>query len=544
MSRTQYALALCRVSSIEQLKNNSLNRQRDAVLKAAQELGVVIPDDGWWSGSVSSKRGTNTRRKDLSEIIDRCKKDKRIKYLVVDEPDRFMRSIDEAAYFEVTFKELGVMVWYASDPELNKGDLASKLLKFTKYLSAEGSNEERQNKSISGQTKALQMGRYPGSPKPGYKRGYERAIQEVHPTRGPALQTVLIRIANHLVTPTQGLIELNASEFMNGHATYKMDKFRKIVTDPFYAGILEINRQVKVRNENGLHEALITKDQHYELVRIMDGKKKTQSGPRKNGNPEYPLSNHVSCDLCQDKRNGRFVGFKHSNGKNIHFYHKYRCRVCKRYLTRDDLHTQVERYFKQRPITKQGLKDILDAIDIVWKEKEGQMTQSVTRIRHRIDALGETIANQAEAVADPSNVSIKEELLAAIAKKRKEITELEDELSKIKSEAEYDRERFLQFAFGFIKNMGTKFLEISPENRMRCKLILFPAGFYVDANKIVYTPEISPLYRLVANKKDTEVSSKSHLVHYAELFLHEIRDELTRWRIILAVPYREHLSSK
>lgn len=50
---------------------------------------------------------------------------------------------------------------------------------------------------------------------------------------------------------------------------------------------------------------------------------------------------------------------------------------------------------------------------------------------------------------------------------------------------------------GFIKNMGTKFLEISPENRMRCKLILFPAGFYVGANKIVYTPEISPLSHLV-----------------------------------------------
>lgn len=34
------------------------------------------------------------------------------------------------------------------------------------------------------------------------------------------------------------------------------------------------------------------------------------------------------------------------------------------------------------------------------------------------------------------------------------------------------------------------------------------------------------------------------MVHYAELFLHEIRDELARWRIILAVPYREYLSSK
>jgi hypothetical protein len=48
---------------------------------------------------------------------------------------------------------------------------------------------------------------------------------------------------------------------------------------------------------------------------------------------------------------------------------------------------------------------------------------------------------------------------------------------------------------------------------------------------------INELFKL----KNNSVSS---LVHYAELFLHEIRDELARWRIILAVPYREYLSSK
>src|SRR4051812_48284447 len=120
MSKQMLALALCRVSSIEQLENNSLNRQREAVLKAAEDIGVIIPDDCWWSGSVSSKQGTNVNRKDLQQMVERCKKDKRIKYVIVDEPDRFMRSIDEAAYFEVIFKGLGVTVWYASDPELNK----------------------------------------------------------------------------------------------------------------------------------------------------------------------------------------------------------------------------------------------------------------------------------------------------------------------------------------------------------------------------------------------------------------------------------------
>lgn len=513
MSNKPLAIALCRVSSIEQLTNNSLNRQRDAVVNAAKDLDVLIPDDGWWSGSVSSKRGTNVNRKDLQEMIDFCKKNRRVKFVIVDEPDRFMRSIDEAAYFEVTFRQLGVTVWYASDPELNKGDLASKLLKFTKYLSAEGSNEERQSKSISGQTKALLEGRYPFSPKPGYRRGYERGIQEPHEVRGPILRDILIKIAFRQVTPSQALIELNRSDFINGRALYKMDKFRKIVTDPFYAGIVEIDKQVKVRNENGLHKALISREQHFELLSIMNDKRKNQSGPRKNGNPNFPLNNIVHCSLCVEKRNGRYVGFNHSNGKNPNLiYQKYRCRGCGRYLTRQQLHEMVKEQFTNNEISIAGLERLLEALDIVWKQKEGESVQDTKRIQHKISILTEAISHHVDAVTDPGNAFIKDELMAAIAKKKAEIEKLEDELEKLSSDVDSDKEQFLRFAFEFVENMGSRFLELTHEDRLRCKQVVFPAGFYLDANNKVYTPEISPLIRLASKKKDLPEPEKSLLV--------------------------------
>ncbi len=513
MPKQILALALCRVSSSEQLENNSLNRQRDAVLKAAKDLGAIIPDDGWWSGSVSSKRGTNVGRKDLQAALDRCKKDQRIKYVIVDEPDRFMRSIDEAAYFEVMFKQLGVTVWYASDPELNKGDLSSKLLKFTKYLSAEGSNEERQNKSIAGQTKALMEGRYPFRPKSGYKRGYERGIPEPHQVTGPALKTILIRVASKLVTPSQGLVELNKSDFRIGRSEIKMDKFRDMLIDPFYAGIVEIDLQIKVRNENGLHIPLITKDQHLALLDIMDRKKKTQTGPRKNGNPQFPVSNMVSCELCADKTNGRYVGYEHSNGKNPKLvYEKYRCRGCNRYLKMAELHPQIEKQFSDHPITEEGLKDLFKALEIVWKEREGQAGQEAHRIEHKLKTLQEAISNDVKAVTNPEFFSIKADILASIDEKKAEVKELESQLSKLDAEAEADQDEFLVFAFDFINTMGSKFLEISQEHRLRCKQIAFPAGFYLDENNKVYTPEISPLLSLATQKKDTEVSYNSLLV--------------------------------
>ena len=70
----QLAIALCRVSTPEQLENNSLNRQRDAVLKAAETLGVTIPDEYWLSGSVSSKRGKTLRGRTCSGLSNSAKK--------------------------------------------------------------------------------------------------------------------------------------------------------------------------------------------------------------------------------------------------------------------------------------------------------------------------------------------------------------------------------------------------------------------------------------------------------------------------------------
>ena len=57
------------------------------------------------------------------------------------------------------------------------------------------------------------------------------------------------------------------------------------------------------------------------------------------------------------------------------------------------------------------------------------------------------------------------------------------------------RSDFLNFALEYIDNMGQHFFELPLEEVAVCKNILFPSGFWVDSNKIVYTPEISPLYR-------------------------------------------------
>ena len=512
MSNKALAIASCRVSTPEQLNNNSLPRQQASVLKAAEDLDVPIVR--YWSGNISSKHGTNLDRPDIKEMIEFCKNNKQVKFLIVDEPDRFMRSIQEGNYFEVVFQQLGVKVWYASDPVLNGEDLMAKLLKFSKYFTAEGSNEERQRKSINGQETALTAGKYPFSPKPGYMRGVIAGVQEVHPDRGPALRDVLLRVCERIVTPTQGLIELNRSNYTTGRSPIKMDKFRNIATDSFYAGVVEIKKQVNIRNENGLHEPLISLVQHNEMIRIFTAKGKNQSGPRKDGNPKYPLSGIISHDTCLDLKNkGKFVGFDHSNGKKTKIiYEKYRCRSCSFILTRDELHHSVLQQFDNSRLSQEGIKHLVTSLENVWKKHEAQAIQDSSRIRQRMTTIVLDIESRTEAAIDPSNFSIKEDILKSIQKMKNQLEEMETEVSSLSKKIDTDKERFMTFALDFISKMGDNFLTISPENRKRCKQIIFPAGFYMDSERNVYTPEISTLIRLASNKKGLPETEKPILV--------------------------------
>ena len=518
MTKKVLAITNCRVSTDEQLLNGSITRQTASVNAAAEKLGAEIIKT--WSGSVSSKAGTNVKRKDLLAMLDFAKANKSVKYAIFDEYDRYMRSVNEGPYFEVMFQQAGVKVWYASESDTFNGDDAmAKFMRSMSAFKAEGSNEERQRKSISGQSTALKAGRYPFHPKPGYMKGSTSGIPEVHPVRGPALQLILIRIASSQVTPTQGLVELNKSSYTDERAYLKMDKFRNIATDPFYAGVVTIDKQVSVRNEDGLHDALITLDQHNELVNIFDKKKKNQLGPRKNGNPEYPLSNIVTCDLCvHESSTPRYVGFPHGNGKNPKLvYHKYRCRSCGRYLSRDELHPKVMSIFDDNPITDEGRECFIEALGLVWKQRESQAKHDVSRLSQKIKELNTSVHVQAMAAIDPSNSLIKQDILSSIADKKQEISELESDMIRLTQKTEVDEENFLRFAFEFIDNMGSHFLKISKENRLRCKQLVFPAGFYIDKNNKVYTPEISPLYRLAVNKKDTEVSKNVNMVRVRRL---------------------------
>src|SRR5260370_20550915 len=98
------AIAVCRVSTAKQrLEGNSLEAQEQRVYDAAVYVGADI--EKFWSLNISSRKGKNFKRRDLHEMLAYSKQYKRVQYIIVNELDRFMRSVDSVYYWKVRFRE-------------------------------------------------------------------------------------------------------------------------------------------------------------------------------------------------------------------------------------------------------------------------------------------------------------------------------------------------------------------------------------------------------------------------------------------------------
>jgi len=238
------------------------------------------------------------------------------------------------------------------------------------------------------------------------------------------------------------------------------------------------------------------------------------------GNPNFPMSHLVTDSDCADcKHRGRLVGLNLSNGKSSKVYAKYRCRSCKRYIKKEELHDEVVNLFNRYEMSDEIRNKVLVALDKVWQRDTENANQEIRNIKHQLSKMEADIKHTVASVTNPDYAEIKDDLLASIRDKKKTYSELEKKLDDLVASCETDKLEFIRFAFDFIENIGKHFLEpyISRENRLRCKQMLFPEGIILSNKEKVYTPKVSVFYRGVAMKKDAEASNNSHLVRVRRL---------------------------
>ena len=97
------------------------------------------------------------------------------------------------------------------------------------------------------------------------------------------------------------------------------------------------------------------------------------------------------------------------------------------------------------------------------------------------------------------------------------LKELEQQYENYDKDDLAEKERFIAFALEYAENMEQHFIKLPKPRLLQCKQMLFPAGFWIDADRKVYTPELSILTRLASNKKDLSELEKSFMVRVRRL---------------------------
>ena len=502
------AITLCRVSTPGQLRDGNLDPQIERVNKAAEFLGADIVKR--WEIAASSRKGKNIKRKDLVEMRDFCRHNKRVKYLIVDEVDRFMRSINEYYWWKQEFKNIGVQLIHANKPDVDPDDQSAVFDELIDVYKAEQSNNERITKTPEKQMSKMRAGYYPFPPLPGYKTSNVKSLHDIDPERFYLLQIAFKSVANGAATPNEALKQMNKDGYRTiGGNPFDMEQFKRIAVKPYYAGIIQVS-DWPVATEKGLHTPMITKPEHEALKQVISGKGKKFAINRKN--PDYPMNETLCYDCYQEAmRQYKLTGYRNHNGKakdqdSRHYYKRYRCRGCNTYFTRKDLHDKVSR--RLDTVILEDKEILIQELKNLWRSRVSTNQQKVAGLQAREHVITEAQSKMAAELAVTDNETVKRALVAAIEDKEQEKLVIQADI-KSYSDVDTELEDFISYSINYTEELKAKYWSLDWDRRKRCELLLFPDGFFVTRQKKVYTPRVSPIYRDKTMKKEPQMALNS-----------------------------------
>jgi len=505
---TKYkAVALCRVSTARQKKEgNSLEAQEKYVYECAEYHDATIAK--LWSLDTSSKKGKNLARKDLLEIFAYCKAHRGTKYLILDEVDRFMRSVDEYYWWKVEFKRIGTYLAYAKMPEItHQDDPVAVMREMFEVFRSEASNHERITKAKDKMKSRVMGGYYPFYPHQGYKPTKEKdGLHIPDEPRFSMLRTALKSVASRKMTPKEAQLWLKDNGYRTriGGRVIDMNRWHEILLDPYYMGEIYVpGWDVRA---TGHHEPMISKEE-YEINVAVISQRRVQR--KKQFNPDFPL-NLALHEPCADK-NGKLTGINHTNGKG--WYRKeYLCRNCGKRIPQEVVHRSLNESLSSLGLSEKSLRTLKKSFGLIWEKEQTYRVARLEQLNKRQQELEATHSSYIASLA--ANPDLAEDIRAEIQKNKKLIGENDAEIGRA-SDIDDEFLEFVEYALGYIENLRQKFWSLPPESSLKCKELLFHGEILVSPAGKVYTPKISPIYSLTTIKKAPENASDAYLVELA-----------------------------
>ena len=493
-------LIYCRVSTEEQAKNNNSimsqeNLCRDFADSKKYRVVAVYKDEG--------RSATNLNRPALQDMLDRCMDDKSIDGVVITETDRLARSTEGHFAIRTVLRKSGVKLIAVTQPMLDdspEGQVVDTILAGVNQLFSQLNGR----KTKRGMQTKFEMGGFPGWAPVGYlnKRVDENGIIEDVGSRYVDKEEYLLKKSK-----TKGIVVKDSTKFdlvkealkmyltgnysaleiadvMNEKGLTSRNSKRisnscmiRILRDPFYAGIIRFKGQEKM----GSHEKMITKEEHLQILNIMDAHNLHRSRRRINN---FLLRGFIFCDIC---KTGRYTAEKHRIGKTHNYYH------CSHKVVRhsnkgqnvqvEDLEEQVEEQFKTIKFSNTFIEAVNGKLRRFYEDQKKEKKHEVRILfnkKLKIDKDREVAERKliSGVLEDDDYARIKIRLKEEEGILNKQIYELEK-----KNEIDFETIRKVLLLARDIYQAYKK----APYELKRLYLSLFFDGFWVKDKKIVRT---------------------------------------------------------
>ncbi len=507
------AAAYVRISSQKQVNGESPTTQREAIQRYADSNDIEIT--GWFEDI--AKSGKNADRDGLQDLMGYCLKNKgKVDHWIVYNMKRASRDIDTySSEVRLVLKALGVTIRSATEPAVNEtkeGRFMENLLVLLGQLDNEGKAEVTKDNM---RALALQ-GWWQHPPIVGYEtHKIVNDIGKSRPTLRPdskasLVRDVLERFSQGNITKAE-LARYAATVGLRSRYGNKLseDSVHRLLKHPVYAGYV-LDNFTKDELIEGRHEAIISRDVYELNQTLLYGKRKRVGEVRLIFNPKYPLKGLVMCPSCMKPLYASAP--KTGAGGKSPRYHCSRssCKGLYKSIKASTMHKDFEELLTRVKPDERVLALYKEVLVAESANQLGSVNVSLGKLRTKLTKIE---SDRLTAIRKFNNDQLTHEEKELLARELdSEHLTLTNDIRKLEAQR-LVRQTDIDLALSIMSNVDKQWSVASPQSKQRFQSLMFPQGLVYDyENHRFGTSQISPLYRLVATKKDSEEPSKSFLV--------------------------------
>lgn len=516
--RSNRAVAYIRVSTPDQVDNESLDTQKARIEQYAQQEGFEIVKLFSEEGKSAKTVVKRDAMKDMLTYLARNRG--KVGYVIFYKMWRASR--DAPTYYsqlKITLNALGVSVRSAT--ERIDDTPVGRYMEGMFVLGGQLDNETKAETTRDNMESVAKQGWWQGGPIPGYdvikvKINPKKTHSMLRSNRNAA---AVYKLFEAYATRQYGKADImrmaKEKGIKNAQGNWLNEtSIDRMLSSPAYAGYI-CNKHTEWEMYDGKHigDAIISLDLFNEVQQVLESQSRraNKKDKRKRGvNPLYPFAKWLMCPNCGNNYRGSAP--RTGNGGHSPRYgcSSKECVGKVKTMKTDVLHAHFADMLGNITPTEGVLTLYKEILDRQALKQLGSINSRLDTQRKR---LGELDKERIEALRNANSGSLttneKDELIAAITSDQVEVREAISGLE----EQQQVKQSAIEYALNFMHDVQRLWIDADPDLKIRFQKMIFPEGLTFDTTTLAFgTSTISPLYRYAPNKKDLSESEKSLVV--------------------------------